>query len=86
MSEANPGLTEIAVGGKHYYAVPEDELATAYRLLNEQPPAFVGNTEGYSVRSLFIPQHGCNGILYRANEHVYINDSSSGDTIVIKIS
>ena len=47
--EANHGLREIAVGGKHYYAVPEDEMVTAYRLLNEQPPSFVGNTGGYFV-------------------------------------
>ena len=77
--------SEIADGGKHYYAVPIDEMATAYRLLNEQPPEFVGNTRGYSVHSVYIPQHGYSGVLYRTNEHVYVNDGSGGNT-VIKIS
>ena len=62
-------------------------MATAYRLLNKQPPEFVGNTGGYSVRSVYIPQHGYSGVLYRTNEHVYINDvSTSGGNTVIKIS
>lgn len=32
-----------------------------------------GNTGGFSVRSLFIPQHNYNGVLYRTNEHVLVN-------------
>ena len=85
--EKNQSLINIAVGGKHYYIVPEEEMATAHMLLNAQPPTFAGNSGGYSVRSIYIPQHGCSGVLYRVNEHVYISDSiNSGNTFVIKIS
>ena len=86
LSEENQSLRNIAVGGKHFYIVPEEEMATAYRLLNVQPPTFEGNSGGYSVRSMYIPQHGCSGVLYRVNEHVHISDSNSGNTFVFKIS
>ena len=59
-----------------------------YRFLNgdsnQFSPTFAGNTEGFSVRSLFIPQHSYNCVLYRINEHVFANHYS--DPMILKVT
>jgi len=83
LSKERPYLKEVTVGGKHFFVVSEAELSTAYTLLCRQPPSSHTNIGGFSVRSLYIPNHGFNGVLYRVNEHAYVNISNP---LVIKIS
>ena len=90
MAKRSPCIKGVSVGGKHYYLVEQEELVNAYRVLNENPDRFPtpfeGNTStaGFSVRSLFIPQHSYNGVLYRTNEHIFANHY--GESIVLKIT
>ena len=87
MAKGSPDIKGISVGGKHYYLVEQEELVRAYQLLNEDadefPTAIERNTGGFTVRSLLIPQHSYNGVLYRTGEHILANHY--GDPKVLKI-
>jgi len=79
-------IQTVAVGGKHFYVAEENELTKAQTLLTDQLSTFLLTSGAYCVRSLYIPQHGYSGTLYRNDEHVLVNSSEDCEAVVIQIS
>jgi len=64
----------------------QSELSSIATLASVQPSNCPVTGGAYSVRSLYIPQHGYSGTLYRNNEHVLITSNEDHETIVLQIS
>lgn len=67
--------------------VEQEELVNVHQLLSEDPnrlPTVIEeNTGGFTVRSLLIPQHSYNGVLYRTGEHILANHYSEPKVLKI---
>ena len=82
LSENFHSIESILVGGKHYQAISTIVIQRAYGFVNfnELPPDQAG---AVFVRSVFMPKHSYNGMLYRVGEHcVIVNPQGTGRTIM----
>ena len=64
----------------------QSELSSIATLASVQPSNCPVTGGAYSVCSIYIPQHGYSGTLYRNNEHVMITSNEDHETIVLQIS
>ena len=86
MANFFPQINEILVGAKHYYIVEEEEMSTACRIASVSVPTEEGSVGGFSVRSIFIPQHSYSGMLYRISECILMKLNGYGEQQAMKIS
>jgi hypothetical protein len=77
-------IENILVGGKHYKELTANDIQNTYALVEcEEPqPDAAG---GVFVRSVYMTQHGYNGMLYREGEFCIVMNSQGGRA-VLKIS
>lgn len=85
VTNAQPQLKSILVGGKRYAPLTTDDLQRVFALLDYEPETIAENVGGVFVRSIYLPQHGPNGTLYRLGEFCLVSNSAGGQT-VLKIS
>lgn len=76
-------MDSVLVGGKHYKMLETSDLINASALANAQ--YCESSTPGVFVRSVFLPKHGCSGVLYRTGENCLVSNSE-GENTVLEIS
>ena len=86
MANCLPQISEILVGAKHYYIIEEEEMSAACRIVSVPVPTEDGSVGGFSVRSIFNPQHSYSGMLYRISECILMKLNGYGEQQVMKIS
>ena len=75
MTNTHPQVESILVGGRRYAPLSYNELQSVFALLDHEPETIADNVGGIFVRSIFLPQHGPNGTLYRVGEFCLVCNS-----------
>ena len=74
----------MLVGGKHYRALSKTDIQSIYGLVNfNQPPP--DQAGGVFVRSVYMPQHSYNGMLYRIGEYCIVTNPEGSGCAIVKL-
>ena len=88
ITNTDPQLESILVGGKQYMPLNTPDLQSVFALLDFDAQSTVSdsslNSGGIFVRSIFLPRHGLNGTLYRVGEFCLVINSV-GEQAILKI-
>ena len=74
----------VLVGGKHYLLLPPHDTEQVYNLLNITRTDTL-NLAGVYFRSVYMPSHGYDGMLYRVGEHCIVTNNG-GEWVPIQIA